>query len=140
MPSGGTGDLRCDEVRASPKPLRTLPLDSWYESTMEGSEIARALVKRRWAAVDARQKVRGKWTGERNPNFALSAEQKRAIAKRLTEGRYRRDAAKRALQMMAAMDELRAMTDALWGDWRPKPPRVQGPPLSARTPPQTNPG
>ena len=27
---------------------------------------------------------------------------------------------------MAAMDELRAMADALWGDWRPKPPKVQG--------------
>ena len=75
---------------------------------MDGSELARALVKRRWDAVEPRQRARGKWTGERNPSFALSAEQKRAIAKRLTEGRYRRDAAKRALQMMAAMDELRA--------------------------------
>jgi hypothetical protein len=93
---------------------------------MEGSELARALVKRRWAAVEARQRVRGKWTGDNNPNAFLTAEQKRAIAKRLTEGRYRRDAAKRALQMMAAMDELRAMADVLWGDRRPKPPKVQG--------------
>jgi hypothetical protein len=107
---------------------------------MLASDAARALSNRRWAKEDARHKTRGKWTGERNPNYALSAEQKRAIAKRLTEGRYRRDAAKRALQMMAAMDELRAMADALWGDRRPKPPRVQGPPLSARTPPQTDPG
>jgi hypothetical protein len=79
------------------------------------SEAARALSNRRWAKEDARHKTRGKWTGERNPNYALSAEQKRAIAKRLTEGRYRRDAAKRALQMMAAMDELRAMADASMG-------------------------
>src|SRR6516164_595682 len=93
---------------------------------MEGSDLARALVERRWAAIEARQRVRGKWTGDNKPNASLTAEQKRAIAKRLAEGRYRRDAAKRALQMMAAMDELRAMADALWGDWRPRPPRVQG--------------
>ena len=84
------------------------------------SEAARALSNRRWAKEDARHKTRGKWTGERNPNYALSAEQKRAIAKRLTEGRYRRDAAKRAPEMQQHMDELRAMADALWGDWRPK--------------------
>jgi hypothetical protein len=93
---------------------------------MLASDAARALSNRRWAKEDARHKTRGKWTGERNPNFALSAEQKRAIAKRLTEGRYRRDAAKRALQMQEQMAELRAIADALWGDWRPRPPRVQG--------------
>jgi hypothetical protein len=63
---------------------------------------------------------------DNNPNAFLTAEQKRAIAKQLTEGRYRRDAAKRALQMQEQMAELRAIADALWGDWRPKPPRVQG--------------
>jgi hypothetical protein len=94
---------------------------------MLASDAARALSSRRWAKEDARHKTRGKWTGERNPNYALSAEQKRAIVKRLTEGRYRRDAAKRALQMQEQMAELRAIADALWGDWRPKPPRVQGP-------------
>ena len=93
---------------------------------MLASDAARALSNRRWAKEDARHKTRDKWTGERNPNYALSADQKRAIAKRLTEGRYRRDAAERALPMMAAMDELRAMADALWGDWRARPPKVQG--------------
>jgi hypothetical protein len=87
---------------------------------MEGSELARALVKRRWDAVEARQRVRGKWTGDNNPNAFLTAEQKRALAKRLTEARWRRDAAKRVLQLQAQMDELRAVADALWGDWRPK--------------------
>jgi hypothetical protein len=95
---------------------------------MLASDAARALSHRRWAKEDARHKTRGKWTGERNPNYALSAEQKRAIVKRLTEGRHRRDAAKRALEMQQHMDELRAMADALWGEWRPKPPRVQGNP------------
>jgi hypothetical protein len=77
-------------------------------------------------AVEARQRVRGKWTGANNPNAFLTAEQKRAKARQLTEGRWRRDAAKRALQLMALMDELRSVADALWGDARPKPPRVQG--------------
>ena|SRR6516164_2696551 len=107
---------------------------------MEGSELARALVKRRWDAVEARQRVRGRWTGDNNPNAFLTAEQKRAIVKRLNEARWRRDAAKQALKLEAMMDELRRVADALWGDWRPKPPRLQGPPLSARTPPQTDPG
>jgi hypothetical protein len=64
---------------------------------MEGSELARALVKRRWDAVDARQRVRGKWTGNNNPNAFLTADQKRALAKRLNESRWRKQAAKRAL-------------------------------------------
>jgi len=29
-------------------------------------------------------------------------------------------AARRVMQLQAQMDELRAMADALWGDWRPK--------------------
>jgi hypothetical protein len=53
---------------------------------MRASDAARALSNRRWAKEDARHKTRGKWTGERNPNFALSAEQKRAIAKRPNRG------------------------------------------------------
>ena len=65
------------------------------------------MVKRRWDAVEARQRVRGKWTGDNNPNAFLTAEQKRAIANRLTEARWRRDAAKRALKLQVAMDELR---------------------------------
>ena len=52
---------------------------------MEGSELARALVKRRWDAVDARQRVRGKWTGANNPNAAKTLEEKRARDKRLIE-------------------------------------------------------
>ena len=87
---------------------------------MLASDAARALSNRRWAKEDARHKTRGKWTGERNPNFALSAEQKRAIAKRLTEARWRKQAARRAMQLQVQMEELRAMADALWGDWRPK--------------------
>jgi hypothetical protein len=87
---------------------------------MEGSELARALVKRRWDAVEARQRVRGKWTGANNPNAFLTAEQKRALAKRLTEARWRKYAGKRALELQEHMAELRAMADALWGDWRPK--------------------
>jgi hypothetical protein len=94
---------------------------------MEGSELGRALVRRRWASVDARQRVRGKWTGDNSPNAFLTAEQKRAIAKRLTEARWRRDTAKRALQLQAQMDDLRAMADALWGVWRPRPSRALGP-------------
>ena len=73
--------------------------------------------------------MRGKWTGDNNPNAFLTAEQKRALAKRLTEARWRKQMAKRALEMQQHMDELRAMADALWGDWRPTPPRVQGLPL-----------
>ena len=96
---------------------------------MEGSELARALVKRRWDAVEARQRVRGKWTGDNNPNAFLTAEQKRALAKRLTEARQRKLMGKRMLELQAHMDDLRAMADALWGDWRPTPPRVQGLPL-----------
>ena len=42
---------------------------------MEGSELARALVKRRWDAVDARQRVRGKWTGANKPNAAKTWEE-----------------------------------------------------------------
>jgi hypothetical protein len=38
---------------------------------MEASELARALVKRRWDAVEARQRVRGKWTGDINPMRSL---------------------------------------------------------------------
>jgi hypothetical protein len=87
---------------------------------MEGSELARALVKRRWDAVDACQRVRRKWTGDNNPNAFVTAEQKRALAKRLTEARWRKQMARRALEMQQHMDELRAMADALWGDWRPK--------------------
>jgi hypothetical protein len=87
---------------------------------MLASDAARALSNRRWAKDDARHKTRGKWTSERNPNYALSAEQKRAIAKRLTEARWRRQAAGRVMQLQAQMGELRAMADALWGDWRPK--------------------
>jgi hypothetical protein len=86
---------------------------------MEGSELARALVKRRWAAVEARQRVRGKWTGDNNPNAFLTAEQKRALAKRLTEARQRKLAGKRALELQEHMAQLRAMADALWGDWPP---------------------
>jgi hypothetical protein len=41
--------------------------------------------------------------------------------------------------MMAAMDELRAMADALWGDWRPKLDEVRAYPellaLAATIPP-----
>jgi hypothetical protein len=58
---------------------------------------------------------RGKWTGDNNPNAFLTAEQKRALAKRLTEARYRKQAAQRALQMQEQMAELRAIADALWG-------------------------
>jgi hypothetical protein len=87
---------------------------------MEGSELARALVKRRWDAVDARQRVRGKWTGDNNPNAFLTAEQKRALAKRLTEARQRKLMGKRMLELQAHMDDLRATADALWGEWRPK--------------------
>ena len=87
---------------------------------MLASDAARALSHRRWAKEDARHKTRGKWTGERNPNYALSAEQKRAIAKRLTEARWRKLIAKRAIEQLALMDELRVIADALWGDWRPK--------------------
>ena len=87
---------------------------------VQESELARALVKRRWDAVEARQRVRGKWTGDNNPNAFLTAEQKRALAKRLTEARWRRDAARRALQLNGLMDELWSVADALWGDWRPK--------------------
>jgi hypothetical protein len=71
-------------------------------------------------AVEARQRVRGKWTGDNNPNAFLTAEQKRVLAKRLTEARWRKQAAKRALQLQVMMDDLRALADALWGDWRPK--------------------
>jgi hypothetical protein len=93
---------------------------------MLASDAARALSNRRWAKEDEREKTRGKWTGERNPNYALSAAQKRAIAKRLTEARQRKLAGKRALELQEHMAQLRAMADALWGDWRPKPPKVQG--------------
>jgi hypothetical protein len=31
-----------------------------------------------------------------------------------------------AMQLQAQMDELRAVADALWGDWRPRPPDVHG--------------
>ena len=103
-----------------PNPRRSLTVRTCYDITMEGSELARALVKRRWDAVDARQRVRGKWTGDNNPNAFLTAEQKRALAKRLTEARYRKQAAQRALQMQEQMAELKAIADALWGDWRPK--------------------
>ena len=87
---------------------------------MEGSELARALVKRRWDAVEARQRLRGKWTGANNPNAFLTAEQKRALAKRLTEARQRKLMGKRMLELQAHMDDLRGMADAFWGDWRPK--------------------
>jgi hypothetical protein len=87
---------------------------------MLASDAARALSNRRWAKEDARHETRGKWTGERNPNQALSAEQKRAIVKRLNEARWRKQAAKRALKLEAMMDELRRVADHLWGDWRPK--------------------
>jgi hypothetical protein len=87
---------------------------------MEGSELARALVKRRWDAVAARQRVRGKWTGANNPNAAKTWKEKRALGKRLTEARWRKQAAKRALKLGAMMDELRRVADALWGDSRPK--------------------
>ena len=83
---------------------------------MEGSELGRALVRRRWASVDARQRVRGKWTGDNSPNAFLTAEQKRAIAKRLTEARRRKLMGKRMLELQAHMDDPRAMADALWGD------------------------
>ena len=74
------------------------------------------MVKRRWDAVEARQRVRGKWTGDNNPNAFLTAEQKRAIAKRLTEARQRKLMGKRMLELQAHMDDPRAMADALWGD------------------------
>ena len=96
---------------------------------MEGSELARALVRRRWDAVEARQRVRGKWTGDNNPNAFLTADQKRVLAKRLTEARQRKLMGQRMLELQAHMDDLRGMADALWGDWRPKPPRVRGSPL-----------
>jgi hypothetical protein len=77
------------------------------------------LVKRRRDAVDAHLRVRGKWIGESNPNAFLTAEQKRVLAKRLTESRWRKQAGKRGLELQEHMAELRAMADALWGDWRP---------------------
>jgi hypothetical protein len=64
--------------------------------------------------------VRGKRTGDNNPNAFLTADQKRAIAKRLTEARLRKLQGKRMLKLQSMMDELRAMADALWGDRRPK--------------------
>jgi hypothetical protein len=94
---------------------------------MLASDAARALSNRRWAKEDARHKTRGKWTGERNPNYAVSAEQQRAIVKRLNEARWRKQASKQALQLQEHMDQLRMVADALWGDRRPKPPKVQGP-------------
>jgi hypothetical protein len=87
---------------------------------MLASDATRALSNRRWATKDARHKTRGKWTGERNPNYALSAEQKRAITKRLTDARLRKLAGKHALELQEHMAELRAMADALWGDERLK--------------------
>ena len=48
---------------------------------MEGSELARALVKHRWGAVEARQRVHGKWTGDNNPNAFLTVEQKNVLRK-----------------------------------------------------------
>ena len=89
---------------------------------MEGSELARALVKRRWDAVEARQRVRGKWTGDNNPNAFLTAVQKRALAKRLTEARWRKRYAQHALKMQEQMANLNKIADHLWGDWRPRVP------------------
>jgi hypothetical protein len=71
------------------------------------------LVKRRWDAVEARQKVRGKWTSDNNPNAFLT--EKRAIAKRLTEARLRKLMAKRALQLQVAIAELRGDGRCLLG-------------------------
>jgi hypothetical protein len=93
---------------------------------MKASAAAQALSRQRWNSEGARDKVRGQWTGANNPSKGWTAAQKRAKAKQLTEGRWRRDAAKQAAKLQAQMDELRAVADALWGDWRPKPPRVQG--------------
>ena len=64
--------------------------------------------------------MHGKWTGDNNPNAFLTAEQTRAIAKRLTEARWRELQGKRMLQLQVMMNDLWAMADALWGDWRPK--------------------
>jgi hypothetical protein len=101
---------------------------------MQGSAAAQALSRQRWQAIGARERVRGQWTGENNPTKGWNAAQKRAKAKQLTEGRWRRDAAKQAAKLQAQMDVLRAIADELWGDWRPKPPRVQGLPRYYRLP------
>jgi hypothetical protein len=93
---------------------------------MTASAHARALIDKRWQDTTKRNKVRGQWSGGNNPSLSLTWKQKQQVAKRLTEGRWRRNAAKQAAKLQAQMDELRAVADALWGDWRPRPPDVHG--------------
>jgi hypothetical protein len=87
---------------------------------MQASIAAQELSRHRWSRDGSHHRARGRWTGERNPCYALTKQQKKALAKRLTEGRWRRDAAKQAAKLQAQTDELRAVADALWGDWRPR--------------------
>jgi hypothetical protein len=75
---------------------------------MEGSELARALVKRRWGAVDARKRVRGKWAGANNPNAAKTWEEKRWVGKRLAQARYSAALARHPKQLKETRQELYA--------------------------------
>ena len=93
---------------------------------MRGSVAARELVQQRWQDQRHRERVRGQWTGENNPTKSWNAAQKRAKAKQLAEGRWHHQAVRQVAKLQAQMDQLRAIADELWGDWRPRPPDVHG--------------